>query len=114
MRDYIHVVDLAMGHVAAVNTLQTNDGEGYLLTVNLGTGIGYSVLEIVDAFEKASGRKVPYQIVERRPGDIAECYANPAYAGEVLGWRAELGLSEMCEDSWRFQVKSGQTSDHLL
>ena len=106
VRDYIHVVDLAIGHVAALNKIEKRDSEGLMLTVNLGTGTGYSVLEIVDAFEKASGRKVPYQIVERRPGDIAECYANPAYAGEVLGWRAKLGLSEMCEDSWRFQLKN--------
>jgi len=73
-----------------------------VLTVNLGTGVGYSVLEMVKAFEKASGRTVNYQIVERREGDTAECYADPAYAKEVLGWEAELGLDEMCGDSWRY------------
>jgi len=102
MRDYIHVVDLAKGHLSAMDYL-VGEGDGKVLTVNLGTGKGYSVLEMVAAFEKASGRKVPYQIVDRRAGDIAECYADPSYAKEVLGWRAELGLDEMCEDTWRFQ-----------
>jgi len=106
VRDYIHVVDLAKGHVKAIEGLTVNAGS--VLTVNLGTGVGYSVLEMVSAFEKASGRTVPYQIVERRMGDIAECYADPAYAGEVLGWKAELGLEEMCEDSWRFQEGSSK------
>ena len=100
VRDYIHVVDLAKGHLKAVEKLdEISNG---VLTVNLGTGVGYSVLEMVTAFEKVSGRKVDYQIIERREGDIAECYADPAYAKEILGWESELGLEEMCRDSWRF------------
>jgi UDP-glucose 4-epimerase len=100
VRDYIHVVDLARGHVTAVQKLQESPG---LLTINLGTGQGYSVLEMVRAFEAASGRKVPYQIVERRPGDVATCYADPSYAREVLDWEAERNLQQMCEDAWRWQ-----------
>ena len=100
VRDYIHVVDLARGHVKAVQKLQESPG---LLTINLGTGQGYSVLEMVKAFEAASGRKVPYQIVERRPGDVATCYADPSYAREVLDWEAERNLQQMCEDAWRWQ-----------
>ena len=99
-RDYIHVVDLARGHVKALQKLAGKTG---LLTVNLGTGQGYSVLEMVAAFSQASGRPVPYQIVARRPGDIAACYADPAYALEVLGWRAEKTLADMCADGWRWQ-----------
>lgn len=101
VRDYIHVVDLALGHVAALRRLEAHPGE--LITVNLGTGNGYSVLEMVHAFEEASGRKVPYEIVARRPGDVAECYADPSHALELLGWKAERGLREMCEDAWRWQ-----------
>ena len=100
VRDYIHVVDLALGHLAALERLQ--DGPG-LLTCNLGTGQGYSVLEMVRAFEVASGRSVPYRIVARRPGDIAACYADPAYARNRLGWQAERGLEQMVSDSWRWQ-----------
>jgi len=100
VRDYIHVVDLARGHLAALAAL---DRRGGLLTVNLGTGRGYSVLEMVKAFEQASGRPVPYRIAPRRPGDIACCYADPALAAEALGWRAELGLDAMCADAWRWQ-----------
>ena len=100
VRDYIHVVDLARGHVAALDEI-FRSGRGF--TLNLGTGRGYSVLEMVRAFEAASGRKVPYDIVGRRPGDIAVCYADPARAYEVLGWRAEKGLEEMCIDHWRWQ-----------
>jgi UDP-glucose 4-epimerase len=100
VRDYIHVVDLAKGHVAALNRLFAHDG-GF--TVNLGTGQGYSVLETIKAFEAASGRPVPYQIVPRRPGDIASCYASPVKARELLGWQAEKGMREMCEDHWRWQ-----------
>lgn len=100
IRDYIHVVDLARGHVAALNRLfAARCG----FTVNLGTGQGYSVLEIVRAFEEASGRCVPYDIVERRPGDIAICYAAPEAAKEVLDWEAQKGLTEMCADHWRWQ-----------
>lgn len=100
VRDYIHVVDLALGHLAALNYLDRQVG---VLTVNLGTGQGYSVLDMVGAFEAASGRKVPYEIVGRRPGDIAACYADPALARERLGWKAERGIREMCEDGWRWQ-----------
>lgn len=100
VRDYIHVVDLAKGHLAALNHAMNNTGE---FTVNLGTGNGYSVLEMVKAFEKASGRSVPYEIMARRPGDIATCYADPAHARELLGWQAEKGIDQMCADGWRWQ-----------
>lgn len=100
VRDYIHVVDLAIGHVKALEKLATNPG---LVTYNLGTGIGYSVLDVVKAFSEASGREIPYEIVERRAGDIATCYADPKKANEELGWKAERGIKEMCEDSWRWQ-----------
>ncbi|MEN3068288.1 GDP-mannose 4,6-dehydratase, partial [Uliginosibacterium sediminicola] len=100
VRDYIHVVDLADGHVKALQRLAQSPG---VLTVNLGTGRGYSVLEVVKAFEAASGRSVPYQIVARRPGDVAQCWADPALAERELGWRATRGLDDMCADSWRWQ-----------
>lgn len=100
VRDYIHVVDLAEGHVAALDYLRRNAG---LLTVNLGTGGGYSVLDMVRAFEQASGRPVPYQIVARRPGDVAACYADPLLAAKLLGWRATRGIDAMCADAWRWQ-----------
>ncbi|MDY5014522.1 MAG: UDP-glucose 4-epimerase GalE [Eubacteriales bacterium] len=101
VRDYIHVVDLALGHIAAVEKLAQMDGG--VLTVNLGTGRGYSVLEMVKMFEEVSGKKIPYKITPRRPGDIATCYADPSLAEELLGWKAQRGLREMCEDSWRWQ-----------
>ena len=100
VRDYIHVVDLAKGHIAALDALATRDAS---FVVNLGTGQGYSVLEVVRAFEKASGRAVPYELVARRPGDIAECYANPQAAADLIGWRATLGIDEMCADHWKWQ-----------
>ncbi|MBN9427960.1 MAG: UDP-glucose 4-epimerase GalE [Burkholderiales bacterium] len=100
VRDYIHVVDLARGHLAALERVLARPGA---FTVNLGTGTGYSVLEMVRAFEAASGRPVPYQIVARRDGDIAECYADPRAAHELLGWRAQLDLQRMCVDTWRWQ-----------
>jgi len=100
VRDYIHVVDLARGHLAALNALTREPG---LFTVNLGTGRGYSVLEMVAAFAAASGRRVPYRIAGRRPGDVAQCYADPALATRLLGWRAERGIAEMCADTWRWQ-----------
>ena len=103
VRDYIHVVDLADGHVKA---LQKIDSLKDVLTVNLGTGNGYSVLEMVKAFEKASQKSVPYEIVERRAGDIAKCFADPSYAYETLGWKATKGVDEMCEDSWRWQSQN--------
>jgi len=105
VRDYIHVVDLARGHLAALERLFAHPGA---FTVNLGTGTGYSVLELVRAFERASGRKVPYRIVDRRPGDIAACYADPAVAAALLDWRAELGVDRMCADSWRWQQANPQ------
>ena len=100
VRDYIHVEDLASGHLAALDYLTKNEG---LLTVNLGTGRGYSVLEMVKSFEQASGVEIPYQIVDRRPGDIACCYADSSLAKEKLGWSAKMGVQRMCEDSWRWQ-----------
>ncbi len=100
VRDYIHVVDLAKGHVAAIDYLSEHTGEAVF---NLGTGNGYSVLDMVHAFEKASGVKVPYVIAPRRPGDLATCYADPAKSAEQLGWKAQLGLEDMCGDSWRWQ-----------
>jgi len=100
VRDYIHVVDLARGHLAALEVLKAHRG---VLTVNLGTGRGYSVLEMVRAFETASGKKVPYRIVGRRQGDVAECYADPSLAHEKLGWTAEMGIEAMCADTWRWQ-----------
>ena len=100
VRDYIHVVDLARGHLAALKAIEGKSG---VTTVNLGTGQGYSVLDVVSAFEKASGRPVPYRIVDRRPGDVAQCFADPALAHELLGWKAEKDLDAMCRDSWRWQ-----------
>ena len=100
VRDYIHVVDLALGHLAALEKVARGKGAW---TINLGTGIGYSVLDIVKAFEKASGRPIPYQIVDRRPGDVAQCYADPSLATQELGWRATRDLQTMCADSWRWQ-----------
>jgi len=106
VRDYIHVVDLALGHLKALDALARLKGPDALLTVNLGTGTGYSVLDIVKAFESASGRAVPYKIAARRPGDIAACYANPERAFSLLGWRAERGLVAMCADAWRWQCSN--------
>ncbi|PZP34357.1 MAG: UDP-glucose 4-epimerase GalE [Roseateles depolymerans] len=105
VRDYIHVTDLAEGHVAALDWLLGGDRS---ITVNLGTGQGYSVLDLVKAYEAASGRPVPYQIVARRPGDIAACWADPTLAREALGWQAKLDLQRMCEDSWRWQQQNPQ------
>ena len=99
VRDYIHVVDLALGHVKAIQKVRSMTGVGIW---NLGTGKGYSVLDVVNAFIKASGVNIPYVIKPRRAGDIAECYADPEKAAKELGWRAERGIEEMCEDSWRF------------
>ncbi len=100
VRDYIHVVDLALGHVKALQ--KVNSGSGVSI-YNLGTGKGYSVLEIAQAFEKVCGKAIPYRITKRRPGDIATCYADPAKALKELGWRAERGLEEMCESTWNWQ-----------
>ena len=100
VRDYIHVVDLANGHVKALNKLDEHPG---LVTYNLGTGKGYSVLDVVNSFSKASNREIPYKVVDRRAGDVAMYYANPDKAKLELGWEAKYGLDEMCEDSWRWQ-----------
>ena len=100
VRDYIHVVDLAKGHIKALEKLE-KEKEG-LFIYNLGTGVGYSVLDMVKAFEEATGKKVNYKIVDRRPGDIATCYADPKKAEEELGWKAEKNLKDMCMDSWRY------------
>jgi len=103
VRDYIHVSDLALGHVAALDYLLGDKGS---ITVNLGTGVGYSVLDLVRSFEKASGKAIPYEIVARRPGDVPACYADPSLAQRLLGWRAERGLDTMCADSWRWQQRN--------
>ena len=103
VRDYIHVVDLAAGHLKALEKLAGDPG---ILTCNLGAGRGYSVLELVKAFEQASGKPVPYDIVDRRPGDIATCYADPAFALQILGWKAERSLETMCRDAWRWQSQN--------
>ncbi|MCM0646866.1 UDP-glucose 4-epimerase GalE [Clostridium swellfunianum] len=103
VRDYIHVVDLVIGHLKALEKLMTNPG---LVTYNLGTGKGYSVLEMIEAFRKISEREIAYEIVDRRPGDIAVCYADTSLAQEQLGFHAAKGLLEMCEDSWRWQVNN--------
>ncbi len=108
VRDYIHVVDLALGHLKALECLQ---GQARCFQVNLGTGIGYSVLDMVQAFERASGRPVPYRIGPRRPGDVAACYADPKLARELLGWQAERGLDAMCADAWRWQSGNPQGYD---
>ena len=102
VRDYIHVVDLAKGHVAAIKKVEKTDPG--VLIYNLGTGKGYSVLDVVHAFEKACGKEIPYEIKPRRAGDIATCYADPTKAKKELGWVAEYGIEEMCEDSWRWQT----------
>jgi len=108
VRDYIHVVDLALGHLKALETLEAarseqSDQYSGCLTVNLGTGQGYSVLDVVRAYERASGRPIPYKIAPRRSGDIASCYADPKRALELLGWQARLGLEDMCMSSWHWQ-----------
>ena len=100
VRDYIHVVDLARGHVAALRKLEENCG---LFVCNLGTGIGYSVLDVLHAYEKACGRTLPYVIDPRRPGDVAECYGDPTKAWKEMGWKAQYGIDEMCASSWKWQ-----------
>ncbi len=110
VRDYIHVVDLAQGHLKALQKIDDIQGT---VAVNLGTGKGYSVLDMVGAFEKASGKKISYKIVKRRLGDIAVCYANPSFAKEFLGWEAKLDLAKMCEDTWRWQSKNPKGYDTI-
>ncbi|MEY3002508.1 MAG: hypothetical protein RLZZ428_883 [Pseudomonadota bacterium] len=115
VRDYIHVVDLANAHVKAIDYLNNSkfNIQNSPLITNLGTGVGYSVLDMVKAFEKASGRNVPYKLVDRRPGDIATCYADPSYAKETLGWEATRDIEEMCRDAWNWQSNNpdGYTDD---
>jgi len=103
VRDYIHVVDLARGHVKAIDYILSGKPS---LTVNLGTGVGYSVMDVIRAYEEVIGRTIQYQVTERRPGDVALYYADPALAEKLLGWRAERGLKQMCADSWRWQSQN--------
>ena len=103
VRDYIHVMDLVKGHIKALEYLEKHEG---VETFNLGTGTGYSVLEIVNSFNDVTGKQIPYQITDRRPGDIGVCYANPEKAKKLLGWQAEKSLKEMCRDSWNWQVQN--------
>jgi UDP-glucose 4-epimerase len=105
VRDYIHVVDLAKGHLRAIEYAESLGGSD---TINLGTGIGYSVFEMVKAFEKASGLSIPYTVVGRRPGDVASCYADPQKARDVLGWKTEKDIEQMCADTWRWQTMNPQ------
>lgn len=103
VRDYIHVVDLAQGHLKALNKLESLPG---IVTYNLGTGNGYSVLDMIKAFSKASGKEVTYKIVDRRPGDVAKCYADPTKANKELGWEAKYDIEDMCNDAWKWQSKN--------
>lgn len=103
VRDYIHVVDLVKGHIKALQYLEENEG---IETFNLGTGIGYSVLDLVSNFKEVTQKDIPYKVIERRPGDIGVCYANPEKARNLLGWKAEKGLLEMCKDSWKWQSEN--------
>ena len=114
VRDYIHVVDLAIGHLKALEALGRWGHPAECMTVNLGTGKGYSVLDIVRAFEQASGKQVPYKVAPRRSGDVAACYADPSKAAALLGWWAERGLADMCADAWRWQSlnPNGYNSPH--
>ena len=106
VRDYIHVVDLANAHVKAIEYLGNETSASSILKVNIGTGTGYSVLDMIKAFEKASGQKIPYKLVPRRAGDIATCYSNPQKAKEILGWEAKHSLDDMCKSSWNWQIKN--------
>lgn len=110
IRDYIHVVDLADGHVSALNYLERKGG---LLTVNLGTGQGYSVLDLVKTFEAASGVTIPFDIVDRRPGDIAQCWADPTFAQQLISWQAKKNLYDMCADTWRWQLSNPNGYDAI-
>jgi UDP-glucose 4-epimerase len=108
VRDYIHVMDLAEGHVAALRYLEGPRAGGNVVNVNLGTGRGYSVLELVEAFERVNSARVPHELVARRPGDVAVCYADPAAAKRLFGWEAKRGLDDMCRDAWRWQQQNPQ------
>ena len=102
MRDYLHIVDLAIGHLRALEYTEAHSG---IQTFNLGTGTGYTVMEVLRAFEKACGKKIPYEVTSRRPGDIAMMYADVEKASSLLRWHAERGLDEMCEDAWNYMLK---------
>jgi UDP-glucose 4-epimerase len=114
VRDYIHVVDLALGHLLTLEALgralpdNADNAQGQCLAINLGTGVGYSVLDMVKAFEQASGKPIAYKVQPRRPGDIAACYAEPTLAKELLGWQATRDLQTMCADAWRWQSANPQ------
>jgi UDP-glucose 4-epimerase len=110
VRDYIHVSDLAVGHLSALEYIQKNEG---IITLNLGTGIGYSVLDIVKAFERASGKKIDYEIVSPRNGDVASCFSDPSKAQNLLDWKALRTLSSMCEDHWNWQKKISDQENNL-
>jgi UDP-glucose 4-epimerase len=103
IRDYIHITDLAKGHVAALNKINSQEG---LFTYNLGTGRGYSVLEVIDTFVRVTGQKLPYRMQNRRPGDVAVSFADPSRAEREMGWKARLGIEDMCRDAWNFTVKN--------
>ena len=103
VRDYIHVVDLAKGHLKALDRISSKSG---ISIYNLGTGQGFSVLEMIEAFKRASKKDIPYNIVDRRPGDIASCYADPSKAKDALGWVAERDIDQMCADAWRWQTNN--------
>ena len=103
VRDYIHVVDLAKGHVKA---LQVLEGKSQIITANLGTGKGHSVFDMINMFEKISGKSIPYVVVNRRPGDVASCYTDPSAAKKILGWKAKIGIEDMCKDMWRWQLSN--------
>jgi UDP-glucose 4-epimerase len=109
VRDYIHVVDLAIGHLKALERLRDHQE---CLAINLGTGIGYSVIDMVKAFEKASGKAIPFKVAQRRPGDVASCYADPSFAMSTLGWRAERSLEDMCKDGWKWQSNNPTGYSH--
>lgn len=104
VRDYIHVVDLALGHVQALKVLS----QGQVLTLNLGTGVGYSVMQVLHAFERACGRRIPFEVTTRRDGDVAQCYANPEQACRLLSWRAGIDLDQMCRDAWNWQIHAAE------
>lgn len=106
IRDYIHVCDLAMGHIKALENISENHG---IWNINLGTGIGYSVLDLLKTYELVSGKSIKYKFVDRRPGDIASCFTNPQYAHKLLGWKAYKSLEQMCEDSWRWAVNNNSS-----
>jgi len=109
VRDYIHVVDLAIGHLKALERLRDHQE---CLAINLGTGVGYSVIDMIKAFEKASGKAIPFKVAQRRPGDVASCYSDPSFAMSTLGWRAERSLEDMCKDSWKWQSNNPRGYSH--